>query len=159
MLFRGVIVTMWLVIQEWIVPAFLLNSNSDGVPWLVTSEILFWPAQFVLVVKLPFDPRKSYFNRCLSLRDPGPTSCIVLPGQYGNFDCSGPILEGGQFNSLAQITLCQRDGGYCRWSRILHLCSSGYQPKLHYSEHQNQWLLQSCLFNTKKLRLNTSYLL
>ncbi len=69
---------MWLVIQERIVLALLLNSDSGGVPWLVTSEILFWPAQFVLVVRLPIDPRKGYFNRCLSLRDPGPTSRSIL---------------------------------------------------------------------------------
>ncbi len=41
----------------------------------------FWPAQCVLVVRLPIDPRKGYFNHGLSLQDPGPTlrSILLLP--------------------------------------------------------------------------------
>ncbi len=44
----------------------------------MTSEILFWPAQILLVVRLPIDPQRGYFNRCRSLRDPGPTSRSIL---------------------------------------------------------------------------------
>ncbi len=38
----------------------------------------------------------------------------ALPGQYGRFDRSGPVLEGGSFHPLAQTTICQGDSGYYR---------------------------------------------
>ncbi len=65
----------------------------------------------MLVVRLPIDPQKGYFNHCLSLRDPSSTSSsiLLLPShppraKYGGFDHSGPVLEGGPVHSLAQIT-------------------------------------------------------
>ncbi len=43
---------------------------------------------------------------------------IVLPGKYGCYNRSGPVLESGSFYSLAQITLCQGDSGYRCRSRL-----------------------------------------
>ncbi len=81
----------------------------------------------MLVVRLPIDPQKGYFHHCLSLRDPSSTSSsiLLLPShppraKYGRFDHSGPVLEGGPVHSLAQITLCQGDSGYCCLSRLSH---------------------------------------
>ncbi len=38
----------------------------------------------------------------------------TLPGSHGSFDRGGPVLEGGPFHSLAQITLSQGDSVDCR---------------------------------------------
>ncbi len=91
-----------LVIQERIVPAFLLNSDSGGVPWLVTSEILFWPAQFVLVVRLPIEPGRVTSTAVCPFETLVPHRarfCHCPPRAIRCFDCSGPVLEGGPFHS------------------------------------------------------------
>ncbi|KAG1924807.1 hypothetical protein F2P79_025921 [Pimephales promelas] len=50
------------------------GNDSGGHLWLVTSAVLSWLALFVPLVNPPIDPQMGYSNRCLSLRDPGPTS-------------------------------------------------------------------------------------
>ncbi len=53
-------------------------------------------------------------------RHPCCSSFHALSEEMSWVSRSGPILEGGPFHSLAQITFCQGDSGYYRWSRLSH---------------------------------------